>query len=73
MKPLTSKPEDQAQKNAEASLERASKIPMGRYSKRALDKFVSHSDRCGASHIKDLIALGSRFADERTRELCLAL
>ena len=73
MKPLTSRPQDQSQKDVEASAERISRIPMGRHSKRAMDKFVSHSGRCGASHIKDLIALGSRFVDERTRELCLAL
>lgn len=69
-KPLTSKP---MMKDVEANTERAARVPFGRYSHRSHDRLASHWDRCGASHMKDLIVLASRFADDRARELCLAL
>ena len=71
--PLTSKASDAAFRDLQEQAERSSKVPMGRHSRRALDKFLSHADRCGAAHIKDFVRLGACFAEERAKELCLAL
>ena len=70
---LTARLSDQTAKNMDAATDRASRVPMGRHSRRALDKLLSHTDRAGSAHMPDLISLASRFADERARELCLAL
>ena len=67
MPALTSKPEAPGEKDVQVMQDRASKVKMGRHSRRALDKLISHSERCGVSHIKDLVRLASRFADERAR------
>ncbi len=71
--PLTSKPTDQGTSDPQATSDRASRVKMGRRSGRARDKLVSHIARCGASHMKDMIRLASRFVDERGKELCFAL
>lgn len=57
----------------EPSPERSSRVPMGRNSRRAMQKLVSHVEKCGSMHMPHFVALASRFADERSRELCLAL
>ena len=70
---LTTRTSEQTAKDVETATSRASKIQMGRHSRRALNKLLSHIDRAGAARMTDMISLASRFADERARELCLAL